>query len=227
MRRMGNADSEGWWRKVSVSSAGSKISSSRCEYFNSSRMCGSAKFSRGVRSSPRSSPTTVIPALVSSRAMMLPVQPMPTMTASTSFKRVAMAVSSRKIGDRLRLGDVALAAILLDRIGVGCRQAREAHHLPGNLVAVAAIDRIGKEAFHGDGEQRLEELLAVEIGELGLSAFQRLQRLLALCRVEPIEILAISLARPRTGGGDAGGEKLARRQRELIALLRLAFEERP
>src|SRR5215207_3146576 len=227
MRRIGSAVSDGRWRNVIVSSAGSWISSRRLKYLSSSRTPGRAKCSPGVRSPPRSRPTTVRPALVSSRAMMLPVQPMPTMTASTSFKRVAMAVSSRKIGDRLRLGDVALTAILLDCIGVSCRQAGEAHHLPGDLVAVAAIDRIGKETFHDDGEQRLEELLAVEIGEFGLSAFQRLERLLALCRVEPIEILAISLARPCAGGGDAGGEKLARRQRELIALLRLAFEERP
>src|SRR5262245_2496300 len=189
-------------------------------------MPGRAKWSRGVRSPPRSRPTTVRPALVSSRAMMLPVQPMPTMTASTSFNRVAMAASSREVGDRLRVDDVALAAILLDRVGVGCRQTREADHLPGDLVAVAAIDRVGEEALHGDGEQRLEELLAVEIGKLRLAGFQRLERLFATRSVEPVEILAVGLVRPRIGGDDAGGEKLARRQRELVALLRLALQER-
>src|SRR5262249_27993679 len=150
------------------------------KYLSSSRMFGSVKCSPGVRSPPRSSPTTVKPALVSSRAMMLPVQPMPTMTASTSFNRVAMSASSRKVGNGLRLDDVALAAILLDQVGVGGRQAREANHLPGGLVAVAAVDRIREEALHGNAEQRLEELLAVEVGELGLSLLQDLERFLAL-----------------------------------------------
>src|SRR5262249_19395088 len=80
---------------------------------------GIAKFTRCVRSSPRSKPTTVSPALVSSRARMLPVQPMPTMTASTSFNRVAISLlPSREIRDRLRLDDVALVAILLDQVGI-------------------------------------------------------------------------------------------------------------
>ena len=45
----------------------------------------------GERLAPRSKPTTESPALVSSRAMMLPVQPMPTSTASTCFSFLAMA----------------------------------------------------------------------------------------------------------------------------------------
>src|SRR5712691_602170 len=226
MRRIGSADSDGRCRKVTVSSAGSWISSSRCEYFSSSRTWGSAKFSRGERSSPRSSPTTASPALVSSRAMMLPVQPMPTMTASTSFNRVAMAPSSRKIGNRLRLDDVALAAVLVDQVAVGRRQAGKADHLPGDFVAVAAVDRIGKEALHGDGEQRIEELLAVEIGELRLSLLQRLERLFALLRGQSFEILAVGFARPGIGGDDAGGEKLARRERQLVAVFGLRLTER-
>src|SRR5262245_45216953 len=156
-------------------------------------MPGRAKWSRGVRSDPRSSPTTVRPALVSSRAMMLPVQPMPTMTASTSFNRVAMSAPSGKVGDRLRLGDVALAAVLIDQVGVGCRQAGKADHPPRRLVAVAAVDRVGEKALHGEGEQRLEKLLAVELGKFRLALFQRFQRLLALIRGEAIEILAVLL----------------------------------
>jgi hypothetical protein len=50
----------------------------------------------GFMSGPRSSPTTCRPAFVSSPAMMLPVQPMPTMTASTSFNRVVMAAPYEK-----------------------------------------------------------------------------------------------------------------------------------
>src|SRR5262245_38695337 len=225
MRRIGNADSDGRWRNVSVSSAGSWMSSRRLKYFSSSRTCGRAKFSRGVRSDPRSSPTTVRPALVSSRAMMLPVQPMPTMTASTSFNRVAMSAPSRKVGDRLRLGDVALAAILLDQVRVGCRQAGETQHLPGHLVAIAAVDRVGEKALHGDGEQRLEKLLAVEVGKFRLALFQGFERLLALLGGEAIEILAVLFARPGIGRRDAGGEKFAGRERELVAVFRLGFAE--
>src|SRR5262245_28746964 len=204
MRRIGSADSDGRWRNVSVSSAGSWMSSSRLKYFSSSRTLGRAKFSRGVRSDPRSSPTTVSPALVSSRAMMLPVQPMPTITASASFNRVAISASSRKVGDRLRLGDVALAAILVDQVGVGRRQAGKAHHPPRHLVAVAAVDRIGKEALHGDGEQCLKKLPAVEVGKFRLALFQCFQRLVALLGGEAIEILAKGLARPGIGRRDAG-----------------------
>src|SRR4029450_11767326 len=111
-------------------------------------MRGSAKCSPGVRSSPRSSPTTVSPALVSSRAMMLPDQPMPTITASTAFIVLAIAVPPRcsgKIGDRLRLDHDLLAAIFQRLVGIGRRKARIADHPPGDLVAIAAIDRIGEE----------------------------------------------------------------------------------
>src|SRR5262249_20666531 len=226
MRRIGSAGSDGRRRKVSVSSAGSWMSSSRLKYLSSSRTCGRAKFSRGVRSPPRSSPTTVRPALVSSRARMLPVQPMPTITASTSFNRVAMSASSRKVAYRLRLGDVALAAILLDQVGVGRRQAGKAHRPTRRLVAVAAVDRIGKEALHGDGEQRLKKLLAVEVGKLRLALFQRFQRLLALLGSEAIEILAQGLARPGVGCRDAGGKEFARRERKLVAIFGLGFAER-
>src|SRR5258705_8090202 len=148
-----------------------------------------------MRSGPRSSPTTVRPALVNSRARIVPVQPMPTMTASTSFKRVAIA-PSRKVGDRLRVDEIALVAILIDAVGVQRRQARIADHLPRRLVAIAPIDRIGKEAFHHQVDERVEELPAVELAELRLAGFERLERVLALLRAEPMEVLAVDLAHP-------------------------------
>src|SRR5438876_7204582 len=121
--------------------------SERRPHFSSSRIPGNVKSLPGTRSGPRSSPTTLRPVLVNSRARIEPVQPIPTMTASTSFKRVAMAIApSRKVGDRLRLDEIALVAILIDAVGVERGQARIADHLPGRLVAVAAIDRIGEEA---------------------------------------------------------------------------------
>src|SRR5229473_3011568 len=190
-------------------------------------MLGMAKCSRGVTSSPRSSPSTCSPALVSSRAMMLPVQPMPTMTASTSFNRVAMAASSRKVRNGLRRLLVGLVAVLRDDVAIGCRQTGEADHLPRHLVAVAPMDRIGEEALHVEPEQRLEELLAVEADELRLALLERLQRLLAFLRREPVEVLALGLLRPLVDRDDAGREELARRELELITVFRLCRTERP
>src|SRR5258707_13403796 len=117
-------------------------------------MFGKEKCSRGVRSSPRSSPTTVRPALVSSRAMMLPVQPMPTMTASTSFKRVVMSGSPlRKVRDGLRFHLITFVAIFIDQGGIDRRQAWVSDHPPARLVASAAVDRIGEEALHCELQQ--------------------------------------------------------------------------
>src|ERR1700680_2256742 len=107
-------------------------------------MPGRAKFSRGDLSMPRSRPTTVRPALVSSRAMMLPDQPMPTMTASTDFIVLAMTKflssifrksgnrfsvrkcdnASREIGDGLGRDHDLLAAIFQRLAGIGRGQAR-------------------------------------------------------------------------------------------------------
>src|SRR5262249_61050628 len=106
-----------------------------------------------MRSGPRARPTTFKPALVSSRAAIAPVHPMPTMTASTSFRRVVTSASSREIRDRFRRRDVALVEISVDLVGIGGRQARKAEHLPGHLVAVAAVHRVGEEAFHHGGMQ--------------------------------------------------------------------------
>src|SRR3982074_1438934 len=102
--------------------------------------------------------------------MMLPVQPMPTMTASTSFNRVAICPApSREVRDGLRLHHVPPVAGLLHHPGADTRRARRAAPPRAGLVAVAAIERIGEEALHCDGEQRLEELLAVEILERSLA----------------------------------------------------------
>src|SRR5580693_1736484 len=144
-----------------------------------------------MRSGPRSSPTTLSPALVSSRAMMAPVQPMPTMTASTSFSLVAIVASgSREIRDRPRRRDVALVVIGIDLFAVERRQAREAEHLPGDLVAVAAVHRIGEEALHHDREHAVEEGRGGKILELGLALLDLLERIDALGRRKPIEFLA-------------------------------------
>src|SRR5579871_3452775 len=227
-RRIGSAVSDGEWRSDTVSIPESWNSSWRTAYLRSSRTPGSAKSSRAVRLAPRSRPTTFRPTLVSSRARMLPVQPTPITTASTSLRTVAMVVPSlREVRDRARWLVVLLAEVCLDVLLVGGGQARIAHHLPRRLVAVAAVDRIGEEALHRDLQQRVEEHPAGERREIGLAAFHRLAGGLAILRAQPIEVLAIRLAAEIVGRDDAGAEELARRERELIAELGLCLDERP
>src|SRR5687767_5925624 len=153
---------------------------------------------------PRSSPTTLRPALVSSRARMLPVQPMPTTTASTSFSTVTIArSSSRKVRDGLRFGFIFLVEIGLDLFAVASRQTREADHLPCRLVAIAAIDRIGEKPLHRELEQLVEEHRALEARELGRARLQRLHRLHPLGLVQAVEVLVVGFPRPFVRGFDA------------------------
>src|SRR5262249_4523754 len=131
-----------------------------------------------------------------------------------------------EISDGFRLNAVSLVAIFIEQLGVDGRQTRIADQLPAGLVAIAAIDWIGEVSFHGDGEQRLEELLAVEIGKLGLAAFQFFQRSFSLFWREPIKILAKLFPRPLIDRENTRAEKLPRRERKLIAVLGFAFAER-
>src|SRR5262245_52970692 len=91
---------------------------------------------------PRSSATTFNPAAESSFARIPPVQPSPTMTASTSLSLVAMASAHVLDGDG-RHG-IFLAAVFLDVLVVHRERAGEAQQLPAGLVAVAAVDRVGE-----------------------------------------------------------------------------------
>src|SRR5262249_47444455 len=182
-RRIGTAVSRGEWRNDTVSSCVSWNSSWRTAYFRSSRTRGMVKSSCGGRLGPRSSPTTLSPALVSSRARIDPVQPTPTTTASVSLSIVAIVLSlnffildghhSGEVRDRTRRLVVLLAEIGLDVLAIGRRQARVANHLPRCHVAVAAVDRISEEAFHRELQQCVEELRAGECDELRLAGFHR------------------------------------------------------
>src|SRR5260370_20825637 len=91
-RRMGSAVSAGACRKVTVSMPVSWNSSWRTAYLRSSRTEGMVKSSRDVRLAPRSRPTTLSPALVTSRARIAPVQPTPITTASVSLSIVAIVL---------------------------------------------------------------------------------------------------------------------------------------
>src|SRR5258708_663893 len=185
-------------------------------------MEGIAKTSRGVRTAPRSKPTTFSPALVSSRERMLPVQPMPMTTASTSLSLVTIVSPlSREVRDRLRGLVVFLVEVGLDLLAITRGQAWEADHLPRHLVLVAAIDRVGKEALHGDLIKLVEEHRARESLKFGLARFERFHRLFALRLGQAIEILAVGLIGPGVGCRNPRTEEFPRRQRQLIAELRL------
>src|ERR1700687_2384086 len=92
-RRIGSASCEGLLRTVRVSRAVFCMRSWRTTKRSSSRTIGTAKSLSVLRMSPRSRATTFSPASVNSFARMPPVQPSPTMTASTSFNLVTMSSS--------------------------------------------------------------------------------------------------------------------------------------
>src|SRR5215470_4670394 len=129
--------------------------------------------------SPRSSATTFRPASASSLARMPPVQPRPTITTSTSLSFVAMCRppsahvrnADRFIGERLVLEFLDVLAMDRDR-------ARETDQPPAGLVAVAAMDRVGKHAFdHGlvdHGPELARRKPAVEIDASGCEPLQHL-----------------------------------------------------
>src|SRR6202158_3462255 len=99
---------------------------------------------------PRSSAPTFKPASVSSLARIPPVQPRPTMTASTSLSFVTMARPSTHIRNADRISRGGLATILRHVVAMHRDRAGESDHAPARFVAVAAVDRIGIHAFnHG------------------------------------------------------------------------------
>src|SRR5882762_9699895 len=113
-------------------------------------MSGTEKSFCVLRGAPRSSATILRPVCASSLARMPPVQPMPTMRMSTGGSFVAMMrPPSGHVGDADRIGgEPPSVAVLLHVLGVVRHHAREAEHLPADLVLVAAVDRVGKHALH-------------------------------------------------------------------------------
>src|SRR5689334_3878853 len=133
-----------------------------------------AKSGSVSRQRPRSRPTTCNPASASSLARMVPVRPTPTTTASTGFSLVAMSILPHEqhvlgmavlVERRLALEDVddrdrqrvVRHAVLLDVLRIDRGDAGKADQLPADLVAVAAIDRVGEETFDRVVEQQVEE----------------------------------------------------------------------
>src|SRR3569833_2839417 len=99
------------------------------------------------RQGPRSSATTFSPASVICWARSDPVQPRPMITASRLGRSFAMALALLRIdGDRpARVRHV----VLVDMVAIVVARAGEADHFPARHVLVAAIQRVGEEAFHG------------------------------------------------------------------------------
>src|SRR5258708_20872179 len=144
---------------------------------------------------------------------MWPVRPTPTVTTSTGLSLVAMALGPRlvvehhvdrvavlvhlrdllgDIGDRHRLGAVG-DAVLLDERSVYSGDPGEADQLPARLVAVAPVDRVGKETLDRVVEQHVEEKLRAHLLELDLAGVQPLQHLVLLRARQRVESLAWGL----------------------------------
>src|ERR1700739_2544461 len=216
-RRIGSAVSAGECRSDTVSIWVSWNSSWRTAYLRSSRTEGMVKSVRGMRLAPRSKPTTLRPALVSSRARIDPGQPTPMTTASVSLSMMVIAAPLRKVRDRLRRFVVFFAEVFFDVFAISRRQAGIADHFPGRHVAIAAIYRVGKESFHRDLQHGLEEHAARRTGELRFAGFHRFERRVTVGGGKAVEILAIGLARPLVRRGNAGPEEFARIERQLVA----------
>src|SRR3954469_14108084 len=121
---------------------------------------------------------------------MPPVQPRPTTTTSTSFKRVAMRLA--QIRDAEDFGGVFFVAILLDVLAMHRDDAGESDHLPARFVAVAAVDRVGEHALHhGLVEDAPEVAHRQGVLEGDLVGGERDKNLLALLLAHSIERLAI------------------------------------
>src|SRR5205823_6127720 len=133
----------------------------------------------------------------SSFARIVPLKPTPTTTASTGFSFVAMSVLSHQehmlrvtmlverglaleaVGDRYRQR-VVRHAVLFHEMRVHRRDARKTDQLPTDLVAVAAVDRIGEEALDGVVEQHVEEEARRHGLEWELAFVERAQHLVLL-----------------------------------------------
>src|SRR2546427_10360761 len=127
--------------------------------------------------------------------------------------------------DRYRHG-VVRPAVPIDMRRLDARHAREADQLPADLVAVAAIDRIGKEALQRVREQHVEEELRAHALQLDLAAVEAAQHFILLRWSERAEAAAVLLRAMRIHLADADAVHLLRRKRRLIALLRRALGPR-
>src|SRR5882762_7671132 len=143
------------------------------------------------RHGPRSMATTLRPASVNCWAMIAPVQPRPMITAS--FLGSSLAILRLPINGNGAFG--IRLVVLADMVAIIVTRAGKADHLPARHVLVAAIERIGEEAFHGVLQHQFEKLLGAETGpqlQGDLAAVQSGQHRLLLLRRQSAEIFFVS-----------------------------------
>src|SRR5581483_1769452 len=139
------------------------------------------------------------PASVSSCARIEPVQPRPTITASFGGSLRGMAESAP--GSPLRSpadadGRVRVTLVVAAHpVAIVITRARKADHLPSAHVTVGAVDGIGEEPCLGVLQQRLEKLLAVDLFEAELAAFEIAQNPILPLGGQPVEAQS-ALRRP-------------------------------
>src|SRR5882672_3824721 len=188
-----------------------------------------AKSGSVSRQRPRSRPTTLNPASASSLARMVPLSPTPTTTASTGLSRVAIgSVLPREqhvlrmpglVERRLPLEDVddryrqrvVRHAVLLNVLRVHRGDAGKADQLPADLVAVAAVDRIGEEALDGVVQQQVEEEARRHRLERKLGLVERAQHFVLLGARQFFKWTPELLAAGRIDLGDRRAIHLLRR----------------
>src|SRR5262245_2221194 len=156
---------------------------------------------------------------------MPPVQPRPTMTASTSFILFAMSSSvSAHVRDAERVAGIFLVAKLLHVLIMHGDHSGEADDLPARLVPVAAVNRVGKHAFHDGLIHRGEEdARRRSVFERHLAGLETQEKLLALALGDFVETLAVGLDAKRISRCNAGAIQLRWCERKLISLARHAF----
>src|SRR6185437_3764142 len=140
------------------------------------------------RHGPRSMAMTCSPASASSLATIEPVQPSPTITTSLAGRRSVIASRSallhgplRPAGDADRWQGVTLV-VAAHPVAIVVARTGKSDHLPRAHVAVAAVDRICKEALLDVLDQLLEESLAIDALERERSRFQPTENAVLLLR---------------------------------------------
>src|ERR1700678_3128920 len=212
------------WRAVTVSFARLCRNLRWMDPSSSSTTRGYAKSGCVSRSGPRSSATTRRPASVSSFAMMAPVHPIPTMTASTRGFTIAMESASfpGQIDGRQRIRSIAY----FHPVGIVGAGTGEPDHLPRQHVLVAAILRIAKISHARFREQLIEELLGGDLLERELPCFGRLQQRILLNRFQFGERLAAVVPPAmRIHRPDSGAQDVLHRKPPLITELRRRLDE--
>src|SRR5687768_12963096 len=128
-----------------------------------------------ARGPPRSNATIFNPVDASSFATIPPAQPSPTMAISTGFSLVAIRApipQSEQVLNAQGLAHILLVSIGLDLVRIHDADTRKPDHLPRRLALVAAVQRIGEIALHGQVQHQIEKIDGGHSRKLNLALFQ-------------------------------------------------------